>query len=134
MCLSHLREEYQDVKIFFGHKVLGVDEESSTYLSEPPLPSNEFDILFGADGAVSFVQQNCKSIVDGARVHPFPQSILVLRLISKASETPDLSPDNGMLLYMSSKALPGLEAATKTKYIPAAKKLADLAIVYTQSF
>ena len=133
VCLAHLREQYPNVNIFFGHKVIDVDEEGSKCLVEPPLPIpiNEFDILFGADGAMSFVRQNyCIE----AQVHPFPQSILILRLISKASETPDLAPDDGMLLFMSSKALPGLGATTKTKYSPSAKRFSNLAILFTQPF
>lgn len=36
--------------------------------------------------------------------------------------------------HMSSKALPGLEAATKTKYSPLAKNLLNLAIIFTSKF
>ena len=60
-CIFHLRQEHPDVNIMFGCKLIGIDEERSEYITEPPLPCNEFDMLFRSDGSNSAVRRFSKS-------------------------------------------------------------------------
>lgn len=134
ICVSHLRQEYPDVKLLFGYKLTGIDEKLGTFVTEPPVPNNEFDMLFGADGANSSARRCCKSILAGAEVRTFPLSVLILRTLSVPTDTPDLSPEDGIQLYMSTKPPPGCESGTiKTKFSPISKKLTNLGVAYTQS-
>ena len=131
VCLSHLREEYPDVDVLFGCRLVKIDEVESTLTTEPPLPFEKFDLLFGADGANSKVRRCCGSLSRESQVTPFPLDVLVRRIISTPSETPDLSPENGIGFYMSTKPAPGLEARIKTEYSPIAKGLTNIVMTGT---
>lgn len=133
-CLSHLRDEYPDVDIHFGCKLVNVNEEEGTITTEPPLPLKKFDMLFGADGAHSSVRRCCSSIARGASVVPFPQDLLMRRIILNPLED-DLSDfPKDLRVYVSTKPPPGPEATVTTKYSSKAKPLTNTAMVYSGTF
>jgi len=131
VCLSHLKEEYPDVNILFGHRLVQIDESYNILVTKPPLPALKFDILFGADGANSKVRRCCDSISRESHVTPCPQDLLVSRIISTPSEIPGLSHKNGLQFYLSTKPPPGFEAKIKSEYSPMAKGLSNMAMTGT---
>eukprot|EP00578_Thalassiosira_sp_NH16_P003977 CAMPEP_0181132540 /NCGR_PEP_ID=MMETSP1071-20121207/31047_1 /TAXON_ID=35127 /ORGANISM="Thalassiosira sp., Strain NH16" /LENGTH=174 /DNA_ID=CAMNT_0023218875 /DNA_START=284 /DNA_END=805 /DNA_ORIENTATION=+ len=134
VCLSHLKEEHPDVDILFGHRLVTIDEGKSILMTEPPLPSFKFDLLFGADGGNSKVRRCCDSIHRGSHVTPFTLDLLVKRIVSTPSDMPD-QQDRGMGLYMSGKPLPSFDQAKiKSAYSPIAKNLTNQVIAGTCTF
>lgn len=134
-CILHLRDEYPDVAIHFGCKLVDINEEEGTFTTEPSLPVKEFDMLFGADGALSYVREHCSSLARGTSLVPFCQDLLQRRIVSDPMKD-DISDfdTKSLAIYLSSKSPPGLDATIRTKYSSKAKPITNMAMAYSGTF